>query len=168
MVSGTAAFRRLELPSGVKGQVYLHSMPGRCETWAQFEATAAASRIQAIVCLADDAEIAKKSKCYAEALQRRLPYALHRFPIDDYGVPDDDEGFAGFVTFVADRLRDGERVLVHCGAGIGRTGMFASCLLMALGCGIEDARAAVEAAKSGPERPEQHSLVRRFAARRDA
>jgi Swiss Army Knife protein, DSP-PTPase phosphatase domain len=166
MGPGAAVFRKLELPSGVKGQVYLHSMPGRYETWGQFDAAAGDAHIQAIVCLAGSAEITRKSPSYAAALRSVLPYAFHHFPIEDYSAPDDDEAFAAFVTSTADRVRGGERVLVHCGAGVGRTGMFASCLLLALGCAPDEARATVAAAGSGPERPEQHGLVQRFAARR--
>jgi protein tyrosine phosphatase len=163
VASQTVALRRLEVPPDVEGQVYLYRMPGRHENWAQFTAAAADARLHGIVCLVDDLEIDRKSRPYGMALKDGLPYALHRFPIADYGVPQSDEAFAAFVASMADRVRAGERLLVHCGAGIGRTGMFATCLLMALGCALPDALARTAAAGSHPETAEQRSLVERFA-----
>ncbi len=168
VAAGPVAFRRLQLPLGVTGQVYLHSMPGRYEDWDRFEAAAADSHIQAIVCLADAAEIASKSPSYAKALRGKLPYTHYRCPIADFGVPADKDDFAAFIDSVAKRVRAGECVLVHCGAGIGRTGTFAGCLLIALGCSFDAAYAALKAAGSDAETNEQRSCVRWFASRRSA
>ncbi len=166
MTGGTVAFRRLQLPLSAKGQLYLHSMPGRREDWNQFEAAAADCKIQGIVCLADDAEIASKSPSYAKVLGEKFPYQLYSFPIPDFGVPTEESDFRAFIESVAKRVRDGDFLLAHCGAGIGRTGMFASCLLIALGCSTDEAHTAVKAAGSGPETDEQRQLVLRFASQR--
>jgi atypical dual specificity phosphatase len=54
--------------------------------------------------------------------------ALH-FPIPDHGAPDDLPAFARFVDAVAVRIEAGETTLVHCYAGIGRTGLFLAAWL---------------------------------------
>ncbi|TKC39868.1 hypothetical protein EI555_020562 [Monodon monoceros] len=41
----------------------------------------------------------------------------------DHGVPDDSSDFLEFVNYVRSLRVEGEPVLVHCSAGIGRTGV---------------------------------------------
>jgi len=60
---------------------------------------------------------------------------------------------------MAQALRLGERVLIHCGAGIGRTGMLATCVLMHLGVSRCEATQAVTGAGAGPETIPQEGLV---------
>lgn len=85
-----------------------------------------------------------------------------RLPIDDFSVP---------VTFqvpvfwkqaesVASRIRSGERVFVHCGAGFGRTGMFAVAVLMEMGYSYTDSLAEIRAVGSYPETAEQREFVK--------
>lgn len=52
----------------------------------------------------------------------------------DHGVPDDSSDFLEFVNYVRSLRVDGEPILVHCSAGIGRTGVLvtmetAMCLI---------------------------------------
>jgi protein-tyrosine phosphatase len=63
--------------------------------------------------------------------------AVTRLPIADGRAPDLDDLDA--VVSAIDRwLSDGERVLVHCHAGIGRTGAIACALLVARGHDLAD------------------------------
>jgi len=153
-------FREVDLPPEVGGRLFLHSLPARHEAWADFVAAAQAHGLGRIVSLTADAEIAQRSPAYAAAIRRgELPCARVSFPVPDYGVPTDRARFAALARDVAAGLRTGERVLVHCGAGIGRTGTFAACVLVALGLGAAEALATVRAAGSAPETSEQLALV---------
>jgi protein-tyrosine phosphatase len=87
---------------------------------------------------------------YADAMARSgLPW--RQLPIRDAGVPD--------VTFEGDWmdagaearrvLRDGGRVLLHCRAGLGRTGTIAARLLVELGSAPDAAIATVRRARPG-------------------
>jgi protein-tyrosine phosphatase len=69
----------------------------------------------------------------------RLPGAVRdagmewlHLPIRDVGVPDSrfEAGWASAVGRLGNRLRNGERLLVHCRGGLGRTGMVAARLLV--------------------------------------
>jgi len=159
-------FREVELPGGIKGRLYLHSMPGRQETLDDAWTEITRLGISALVCLAPIDEIREKSPQYAEALeQATVPCTVWRCPICDYQGPADDSTFVEAVTRTAYSLQAGDRVLVHCGAGIGRTGMFAVATLMALAVAEHEARKRVMAAGSNPERSAQEEALRRVGPR---
>jgi protein-tyrosine phosphatase len=127
-------FRRVPLPGRVPGKLLLHSMPGRFEAlesvWHQLRSEA----IGAIVCLTEQYEIALKSAKYAEALEAgSVPCSVVCFEIREGGVPEDREAFWTLANSVAQRLRSGDAVLVHCAGGVGRTAMFGTAVLLALG-----------------------------------
>lgn len=155
------ALREVTIPLG---RLYLAAMPGRRASLQSDLDDMSASDVTKILCLAPDDEIAAKSPEYSNRLHPvDLPFLIARFDIPDYGAPEDRDAFAKFVFDAADGLRRGENLLLHCGAGIGRTGMTAICILLALGYSETDARRAVVAAGSGPERPQQEALIVWFA-----
>jgi protein-tyrosine phosphatase len=161
------AFREVELPPGVTGQLWLHSMPGRYEPLDEAWTEAQRLGVFSIICLAPLDEIREKSPDYARAIdEERLPCPVRRFPICDYQGPDDDEAFRRLAADIADVLRSDRRVLVHCGAGIGRTGMFAIAILITLGLSATEANRRVRAAHAGPERPAQEQALHRFLRQR--
>jgi protein-tyrosine phosphatase len=88
-----------------------------------------------------------------------LPWTQQLFGIPDYGVPHDATPFVNLAQGIAQALQLGERVLIHCGAGIGRTGTLAICVLMHLGVGRCEATEAVADAGAGPETMPQQGLV---------
>ncbi len=156
--------RQVELPSSLSGRLYLSGMPGRYGSLAEDLVDAETACVTRLVCLAPRDEIEKKSPAHGDALKDgALPWAVEEFPIADYGVPDDRGRFSRFVTHLVDLLRSGERLLMHCGAGVGRTGTVAICVLMAAGCQQQEAVDAVRKAGSGPETPDQHALLQWFA-----
>src|ERR1039458_2542035 len=55
------------------------------------------------------------------------------YPILDVHVPPDVASFRAFVASLADRLRAGERIGVHCRGSIGRSTVTAACTLLHLG-----------------------------------
>jgi ADP-ribosyl-[dinitrogen reductase] hydrolase len=57
----------------------------------------------------------------------------HRHPIPDHGVPTDVAQMVQVQADLADALRRGRRVYLHCRAGIGRTGIVVGCHLIETG-----------------------------------
>lgn len=159
--------RELKLVEGVAGRVFLHSMPGRRELLERLWEELDRHGISTILCLTGRAEIARKSPDYLEALDAgEVPVHVVASAVPDYAAPPNPEAFIDAISAVAGRVHRGESVLIHCAAGIGRTGMAAVCLLMEQGMGLEDALAAVRSAGSSPESAPQNAFLRACAARR--
>lgn len=55
--------------------------------------------------------------------------AYYAFPIPDRGVPASMKEFALLAKQLHEALLQGKSLAIHCRAGIGRTGLFAACLL---------------------------------------
>jgi protein-tyrosine phosphatase len=153
-------FRLIELPSNISGKIYLHSMPGYYEEYELAFSELSEKDIQTVISLTSLDEIRRKAPDYAKAIEAEsLPFTRISFPIRDFYVPDDRDAYLRLVKETADNIKGGESVLVHCAAGIGRTGMFAASVLLALGLKKKDALARVRAAESEPEITYQAALV---------
>lgn len=157
------AFRRVELPSGVPGALWLSSMPGRWEPWSDFVAEAERAGLAFTLCLTEPDEIAELSPNYRHAIDHgRLPGQWLNVPIRNYEVPEDATDLREGVSAAAAKLRQGEAVLLHCAAGMGRTGTAAACVLKHLGLSAEEALRRVRDAGSNPQSALQSGLVSWF------
>jgi len=92
--------------------------------------------------------------------------ASHTLAIDDGRAPDDVSGHA-IARAIADRVRGGERVVVHCRAGLGRTGTMVAATLVELGLTPENAILEVRRARGSRsiETAEQEAWVRAYRPR---
>jgi atypical dual specificity phosphatase len=87
---------------------------------------------------------------------------LH-LPVADFSIPTVDQAIR-FVRFVRTLRARGAAALVHCGAGIGRTGTMLACYLVAEGSEPDEAIRTVRALRPGSiETDEQEQFVRDFA-----
>ena len=156
-------FRALELPSPGIGRVWLSSMPGRLESWPTFLDEAAARGLHEVLCLNPRHEIERLSPAYAAALaEGNLPFRWTHLPMQDFGLAAELDAYRRAVDTVADTVRAGGVVLVHCAAGIGRTGTTAACLLKRLGATTPVALQRVRDAGSDPESALQRGLIDAF------
>ncbi len=70
------------------------------------------------------------------------------------------------VQVISQALERGERVAVHCGAGLGRAGTMLAAYLVSQGCAADEAIASVRAARPGSvETLEQEQAIHEFALR---
>ncbi len=158
--------REVTLPPAVPGRLFLMAMPGRQRPLEGDIDKALAVGVTRLVCLVPLDEVAAKSPRYAQALASdELPWPVDLFPIENEHRPRELEPFARFVLELTEALREGERLLLHCAAGVGRTGTVAACVLVALGLGLEEALDTVRRAGSFPETAEQREVIAWFAER---
>lgn len=155
--------RMVQIPE-ITGKLFLAGMPGRYASLENDFRAVHEHGVDAIISLTSLDEIESKSPGYFAAIREgRMPCPRREYPIEDFGTPADLNEFLGFVSTAAQDLREGRNLLVHCGAGIGRTGMFAASLLVALGLPLDEAFRRVEEAGSGPETVAQREVVKRAA-----
>ncbi|MGZ5195860.1 MAG: protein-tyrosine phosphatase family protein [Ramlibacter sp.] len=154
------ALRPVSLPKEIPGSLWLGSMPGRFEPWSAFEAQAQRARLSLVVCLTPRSELAELSPHYHRAVvQGSTPFRWLNLPMPNFGVPPDGAAFRHQVGEIAAALRAGDSVMLHCAAGMGRTGSSAACVLKALGLPTEEALRRVREAGSNPQNAQQSGLV---------
>jgi protein-tyrosine phosphatase len=117
------------LPLSLAGSLFRSVMPysiydpegGLLEGYRQCE-------INQVVMLFDDREAREKTRRDLRTLYTRAGLAVLHLPIVDFGVPD-RVLCACAVRRVDESLNSGVNTVVHCHAGIGRTGLFTACLV---------------------------------------
>jgi len=99
-----------------------------------------------------------------EALCNSAGLYFISYPIPDRGVPEVRAGFTELVTSLAERLRGGDSVAVHCRAGIGRSGLVSACVLGLLGVAPDAAFAMLSRTRgvAVPDTEAQAEWVREF------
>jgi protein-tyrosine phosphatase len=88
-------------------------------------------------------------------------------PIPDTRTPQDTSAFRDFVADLANRLRAGEHIGVHCRGSIGRATVIAACTLIQLGWAPQAALTAIQAARglTVPDTQEQEDWILRYKAK---
>lgn len=150
----------IPLPEGVAGRLWLCGK--RAIADGQFADDDAPW--STVVCLCQRHELVDRYPDYVAWMGESGDHSIW-WPIPDLGAMP----LAATVEFVddlADRLRSGERLLVHCAAGIGRAGTTAVCVLIRLGLETDAARRTVAEARlgAGPEAGTQLALVRAMSS----
>ncbi len=86
------------------------------------------------------------------------------FPIPDFGTPSSMTGLMNLIENILVALEGGRTTVVHCRAGLGRTGLVVASCLVALGYTPEEAFAQVRTSRPGSvETLEQETYVHQFA-----
>jgi protein-tyrosine phosphatase len=106
--------------------------------------------IENLVSLLSDEQVEMLDLAEEGKLARQLGMRFLSHPIPDHQLPPDEPAFRAFVSGLADRLRSGEHIGVHCWGCIGRATVTAACTLIHLGWQPAAALAAVETARGCP------------------
>jgi Cyclin-dependent kinase inhibitor 3 (CDKN3) len=145
------AFGIAELEARGGGRIGLCRLPGRGGDLAGDVAAIARWTPRVVVSLTESTELERLGGGGLAALLAGAGIAWRHFPVADYGVPEATSGaaWADLAAELHRMLDEGQKVLLHCHGGIGRSGMVALRLLVERGEGGDAALARIRAARPG-------------------
>lgn len=152
----------IPLPPPVRGRLWLC---GKHAIAPQPDRVIGSLGADTVVCLTERHELVDRYPTYVAWLERADDRTAVWFPVHDLHAPPLERA-RPFLADLLARLRLGDGLVVHCGAGIGRAGTTAAALLVLLGSSVDDALDHVRAHRpmAGPEVGGQLELVRTLAA----
>jgi protein-tyrosine phosphatase len=149
-----------EIPlDGVSGRLWLC---GKHAVGPDVESLLARTGADTVVCLTERHELADRYPDYVSWLDQHAATGRRAvwFPVHDLHAPEVERGRILVDDLVA-RVQAGHGLVVHCAAGIGRTGTTAVAMLIAMGDDPEHALAHVRAHRpmAGPEVGSQADFI---------
>lgn len=122
--------------------------------------------IQTLVSLLEEDEAAWLGLSQEAPLAESAGMKFLSHPIPDTHVPHDTAAFRSFVSGLANRLRSGEQIGMHCRGSIGRATVTAACTLIHLGWEPNSALEAIEEARGCeiPDTAEQEAWILSYKA----
>jgi protein-tyrosine phosphatase len=124
------------------------------------------SGLDVIVSLLQDDEVEELGLEHKQAACVEAGLRFVCFPVPDRGVPGSAEALSQLVTSLAEDMRQGRGVGIHCRIGVGRSALVAVCVMRSLGLSLESAWEAVQRSRglSVPDTPQQRAWVSAWAA----
>ena len=129
------------------GRLAILGRPRPGEWLADEIADWAAAGVTDVVSLLEGFEVRETGLLEEAGLTRQAGVSLERFPIPDRGVPVSIYATRRLWTHLAEKIRGGAAVGIHCRASIGRAGMIATGTLVELGVPLVDAWTRTSAAR---------------------
>ncbi len=119
------------------------------------------SGIETLVSLLEEDEADMLALGKEAAVARKVGMTFLSYPIPDTQIPIDLKAFRAFVQDLANRLREGESIGVHCRGSIGRSTVTAAGALIELGWTPHAALAAIQQARGCvvPDTQEQEDWI---------
>ena len=155
--------RAYEIPTPTPGRLAILPRP-RGGDWLDADVAAwARAGIETVVSMLTAEEERELGLANESHECERAGLSFVSFPVPDRGIPVSQVDFASLVADLADRLRAGRMVGVHCRQGIGRSGLVAISVLRELGIPTTEAIRTVSDARglTVPETPGQLAWLRR-------
>ncbi len=104
-----------------------------------------------------DVVVTLEERQHASQKLRSL-FEYHHFPIDDFGVPELADTDT-LITMMKNKIeKENKKILVHCYAGIGRTGTILACYLIKNGSTYEKAIEEVRRKRPGSIQSREQEL----------
>lgn len=153
-----------ELPFPFPGKIFRSAMPfSSYDPNGHLIPAYKKNGISLIVVLSSDEEISRITDRDLRSIYKLEGFEILHLPIPDFDIPKTDKFRAG-VEKILYRSKAGEGTVIHCHAGLGRTGMFAACLAkIGLDLSSDEAIAWVRQVLPGAvEVPKQEQMIQSF------
>ncbi len=117
--------------------------------------------LRQVVSLLEDHEALELGLSAEKELCKKHGLRFVSYPIADRGLPPTTSGFAGLTRMIYRETAAGHSTVVHCRAGIGRTGLVAAGVLLHADFGVDDAfqRVSQRRGVEVPDTPEQRDWL---------
>lgn len=134
---------------------------GRKTGWQTTSRPGWGEGIAVVVSLLEPAEVHDLGLQREAALCQSHGMAFLSFPVPDRGLPESRSVALRLAHDLAARLTDGQTVLIHCRAGIGRSAVITAGVMIRLGVDATEALGRIAAARSVrvPDTDEQRAWV---------
>jgi protein-tyrosine phosphatase len=117
-----------ELPYNLPGRVFRSAMPfSSFDRQGNLLEAYRREGISVVVLLVGDGECLEKTGFDLRGIYEKEGYEVIQLPVLDFDSPPNGE-LKTAVGYALQHVYDGKNLVVHCYAGVGRTGMFLACL----------------------------------------
>lgn len=150
-----------------KGKLFISSAPGRKDRkWNRDLDTdlsdIKASKINIIVCLLEWSELRFLNILNYPKKTQEKGLLFYHLPVKDLAAPSSKE-LDALIPVLVKHLSEGNNILVHCRAGLGRAGAICACCLIHFGLSGEKAIGTVRTQRPGAiQSSEQEKCVRDY------
>jgi len=151
----------IELPYSLPGRIFRSPMPfsrfDKVSVWPSF----LDQGIDLVVVLTEQQEYLVYAGKDLPAFYRSHGLEALHVPVPDFGIPEDLESWRDGLETVVSAAESGKNIVVHCLAGVGRTGTFLACLakgIMGLE-GMDAIRWVRDSVQGAMENSEQEDFV---------